>query len=69
MGKKEQGVLTVGDQVLRDVEGDLDNEGTVHVGRAHQADDTACHTDEGQRGLVHGASGGPHCRTQEHNQT
>lgn len=65
----EPGVLTISNQVLRDVEGDLDDEGTVHVGGAHQADDTARHTDEGQRGLVHRASGRPHCKTRGHGQT
>lgn len=62
-------MLTISNQVLRDVEGDLDDQGAVHVGGAHQADDTARHTDEGQRGLVHRASGGPHCKTGEHGQT
>lgn len=62
-------MLTISDQVLRNMEGDLDNKGAVHVGRAHQADDTACHTDEGQCCLVHRASGGPHCKTWEHSQT
>lgn len=53
-------MLTISNEVLRDVEGDLDNKGAAHVGRAHQADDAARHADEGQCGLVHRAPGGPH---------
>lgn len=56
--------LTISNEVFGDMEGDLDNKGATHVGGTHQADYTACHTDEGQSGLVHRAAGGPHCKTQ-----
>lgn len=62
-------MLTISNEVLGNVESDLDNKRAAHVGGAHQADDTTCHTDEGQRGLVHRASGGAHCKTRKHSQT
>lgn len=55
-----QSGLTVGDQVLGDVQGDLDNEGAADVRGAHQADGAAGDADQHQGGLVHGTARGAH---------
>lgn len=52
--------LTIGDQVLGDVQGDFDNEGAADVGRAHETDYTAGDADQRQGGLIHRTSGGAH---------
>lgn len=52
--------LTISDQVLRDVQGDFDNERTADVGGANEADDTAGDADQGQGGLIHRTSGRTH---------
>ena len=52
--------LTIRNQVLRDVEGDLDDERAADMRGAHEADDTAGDADQHQGGLVDGTPGRTH---------
>lgn len=67
MGRKSHlsSGLTIGDQVLGDVQGDFDDERAADMRGVHEADHAAGEADQRQGGLIHGTARGAHCKERQ----